>query len=1100
MHNNVEMIGIIDWYNKEKGYGVLKNILDQNSDYFIHQSKVKHPYNNFLEKGDIVHFSAIYDKTHHRSTAIGISYLNTTTDLEWAITTWVKKEYLVDSHLKRIIKNYLKYYDWEYYEKNESTNRKKAYNHLIDVFSSFIEKQYATNNLFSLLKDALVSSSDEQPKSFQLIEKAEMDMMKKLPSDVYFQLMDSISSPYTYFTFALKATNYSEEVINKVIDKTKDIIMLLDDLIRFTKDLNANEICVLLDSDKSLITNINFWNDIKGNTIISKINNYIFSTYDLADLKTLIKEGYIRNMDNPIIKVNRPDIYKCLMIYSYKEIKMNLLDISFIKDNINEFSATYLLKFKDNYNLSFDIASELFLYFIRYLLLNKLESSFKDILLFSKEIPDIYCWITANHSFLANNAQGEYKKLLVFLYKNNKVTNINDSFIIYNICEFSIPEVINIISGEQVNITQRKKVISSLYKVILQKPSEDIYSELLSLSNHAKLLLNEQYTSLIEEVNTEINDESKFLLWKNGFSDIIPLSYIRSNMLNSKKEGYQEFYDLYQKQMISIETACDELWNVLNQNNEVTNRPSFYTILYSIKYLLLINSSNEAIIKQKENDYYTLILWFLSISNSLNFELLCRLFIYFLPEDQVLIIKRLFHMAEENQFELTIEKLDCLLRIDADLYELIKKEQPQVPIDISSEIIIKSLVNLSKNNLFLTDKDVLNIVIKNGLYNKREEFKIGSYFDECKGRFIFNKKEKIANGFIKNNNDSYFNVYIFPMVEERVYTSGIGYNYQRVPNSSFNVIKNAVKGLKGRYWEKNNNCWKVPLTEKDALFEIAKQYSLEIDNDKNLHMIILEGKNKGKPTNVSYCEGRQALKKDEKVDKDFFWCRNDKCFNECVKEHTKEEWENYTLVDFCRILGLETDEVDLSGRTVRYGKYKKFASIINRANNIINHLYCRECGEMIEPIQISNYETHLVTRFQCTNEQCEQYHKPIYISKCFNWKCNGVIDDRDTKKCPNDWNICPECGSCCSNRIIKQRINHCEEIGIIVDPYLIDFINNHKGHLEKREFYCWKCGNLTKENPESIFRCENCNIVYERIKYDYKQTTTKYINENKELL
>ena len=155
---------------------------------------------------------------------------------------------------------------------------------------------------------------------------------------------------------------------------------------------------------------------------------------------------------------------------------------------------------------------------------------------------------------------------------------------------------------------------------------------------------------------------------------------------------------------------------------------------------------------------------------------------------------------------------------------------------------------------------------------------------------------------------------------------------------------------------------------------------------------------------------------------------------------------------------------------------------------------------MIEPIQISNYETHLVTRFQCTNEQCEQYHKPIYISKCFNWKCNGVIDDRDTKKCPNDWNICPECGSCCSNRIIKQRINHCEEIGIIVDPYLIDFINNHKGHLEKREFYCWKCGNLTKENPESIFRCENCNIVYERIKYDYKQTTTKYINENIELL
>ena len=46
-------------------------------------------------------------------------------------------------------------------------------------------------------------------------------------------------------------------------------------------------------------------------------------------------------MDNPIIKVNRPDIYKCLMIYSYKEIKMNLLDISFIKDNIEKTFKTF---------------------------------------------------------------------------------------------------------------------------------------------------------------------------------------------------------------------------------------------------------------------------------------------------------------------------------------------------------------------------------------------------------------------------------------------------------------------------------------------------------------------------------------------------------------------------------------------------------------------------------------------------------------------------------------------------------------------------------------------------------------------------------------
>ena len=248
--------------------------------------------------------------------------------------------------------------------------------------------------------------------------------------------------------------------------------------------------------------------------------------------------------------------------------------------------------------------------------------------------------------------------------------------------------------------------------------------------------------------------------------------------------------------------------------------------------------------------------------------------------------------------------------------------------------------------------------------------------------------------------------------------------------------------------------------------------------------------NEGRPARVNYCEGRPAQKLDDYVGKEFLWCRNSKCFSECVKEHSKENWQSYTLLDFCRILGIETDSVDSEGRKVKYGKYLSFSSIINRANSIIEHLYCRECGEMLEPVQVSNYYTHLVTHFHCTNKSCGKHHEKIYISKCFNWKCNGVIDDRDTKKCPNSWNICPECGSCCSNRIAQQRINNCNEVGIRPNPYFIDFINNIRGHLEKRLFYCWKCGKLTTQVGDGIFECPNCGVKYERRKYDFEPRYT----------
>ena len=1084
MHNKFETIGIVDWYEKEKGYGVLKNIHDQR-EYFIHQSKLDSQYKQLLAEGDIVIFSPNFDQKRDREIATNLHYLNKTHHVQWAINQWIQEDYLIDEYLEKILIGYLKDYD-----KDENASFKDAYNHLIEIIWPFLGIDGISGKLFSILKKAIASAFD-QKKSSELLELTYLVIMEKLPSDSYFLLLDSKTPPYIYFVFALNASDYTSEAIHKAIEYSKDTCCLLDDLIRFTKDVNEQDIKDSLDRDKSLITNIDFISNIVGDTILSEIYRHIYTSCDSTKLKNLVKKGYIHNIDNPVLKHNNPDCYKAMMIYGYKEELIAQVDLEFIKENISEFTASDLIRIKHYCQLTNNDASELYRCLVKYAIVSEQERLFKEVLYLASEIEDLHKWIKDNHSYLTEDADAAYQEFMIWLYKNSQIKDIDEAFVKYYIDRFNTDDIFRLLNGEHIELRVKESILTALFTLKIGNSSPNRINEISQLCNRAEELLNEHYSAWFTELCTNLADVDKYVLWKNKVSDIYPSNYIREKLLGSEEQGYKEYYELYQRQLMPAVTACNELWSVLTENETVGNRPTFYKILYCIKYLVLINSSYKEAIEQKGNDYYLLILWFLSYSESFDFELLRRLFIYFLPLDQVRIIKTLFYMTEVGKIQLSIKFLDSLLRVDADLYRLISAQHPEVPIDVSSEIVIKSLVNISEKGNFSTDKDVLTIVIQAAQYNKNENFKIGSYFDECVGRKIYKwDGNRRVNGCIKQINDSWFCVTIFPYVEERVYSRGMGYHTESVWNSSFHEAVDAVKNITGRRWNTEKSYWEVPLDEKERLYEIAVEYGFEIEGTKNPHMKKFKVENEGRPARVNYCEGRPAQKFDDYVGKEFLWCRNSKCFSECVKEHSKEDWGNYTLLDFCRILGIETDSVDSEGRTIKYGKYLSFSSIINRANSIIEHLYCRECGEMLEPVQVSNYYTHLVTHFHCTNASCGKCHEKIYISKCFNWKCNGVIDDRDTQKCPNGWNICPECGSCCSNRIAQQRIDNCKEVGIRPNPYFIDFINNTRGHLEKRLFYCWKCGKLTTQVGDSIFECPNCGVKYERRKYDFEPRYT----------
>jgi uncharacterized protein YbaR (Trm112 family) len=199
-----------------------------------------------------------------------------------------------------------------------------------------------------------------------------------------------------------------------------------------------------------------------------------------------------------------------------------------------------------------------------------------------------------------------------------------------------------------------------------------------------------------------------------------------------------------------------------------------------------------------------------------------------------------------------------------------------------------------------------------------------------------------------------------------------------------------------------------------------------------------------------------------------------------MAQNEKQIWEEYTLFDFLKILKL-----DVSSEQAK-DEYYKFVATINRFNRLLEHLYCNECNEILYPINDSDYAHYRVVRFRCENLKCSKSDKTnkeneIYLHHCLNGHCNGIIDSRESKKCPNGLYICSnkECGCCCSHDMLNRRLENLNKTGGYIHPDLIFAVENKLGHLERAEHFCYICGNLMKEIHSEVFFCDKCKIQYD---------------------
>jgi hypothetical protein len=196
--------------------------------------------------------------------------------------------------------------------------------------------------------------------------------------------------------------------------------------------------------------------------------------------------------------------------------------------------------------------------------------------------------------------------------------------------------------------------------------------------------------------------------------------------------------------------------------------------------------------------------------------------------------------------------------------------------------------------------------------------------------------------------------------------------------------------------------------------------------------------------------------------------------------NNKEIWEQYTLLDFLKILSNE------SNTPLIKDEYFKFVGSINRFNKLLSHMYCLECGFLLRPLRESNYAFYRTVRFHCENSNCsksDKNHKEneIYLHHCMNGHCDEIIDSRFSKQCPNGLYICSNeyCGCCCSNEMFNRVLNNLKSTGGSINQKLSTAVKEHLGHLEKFEHFCYRCGNLMIKTSTNIFKCESCKIEYD---------------------
>lgn len=457
------------------------------------------------------------------------------------------------------------------------------------------------------------------------------------------------------------------------------------------------------------------------------------------------------------------------------------------------------------------------------------------------------------------------------------------------------------------------------------------------------------------------------------------------------------------------------------------------------------------------------VLWSVYFQTGAPRASLTEIYSYLPPYLQIRILKRLMMGIDEGKLKHTAQSL----------YDFLSGGKN--PLCLPVEIVFSYLI-LRENDpsSWFSNKHMLSLL--NSREDHPEWIGIRKFVDECHGRvqtewteYSSNFRTPYYNGLMKVDTTSIQLIIPSKMVDEQGHL-------QQYNNKYFNTISNVISlNFSPREVRRETistgTVYYFQKSEIKSVIGLCRDFKIYW---KNSHIRFIINEN----SDDYFCECRLAndLSRGEALP--FYWCDNKPCFRNIIRFHISEEWEQYTLLDFMRILHIPVDYTSKVNGVTKFGFYIFFNTYLKGFAKFYEHLKCRKCGELLHPKDLSNFATMSVTEFSCQNPDCSEKDNIVYLNHCFNRpKCTAIIDSRDSKKCPNGRYICPECGGCCSTKNEQNRLSNLQMTGGYIPQHLSVFIECRLGHWEKDERYCYKCGKIMTQTPDG-FVCDECDVKY----------------------
>lgn len=235
------------------------------------------------------------------------------------------------------------------------------------------------------------------------------------------------------------------------------------------------------------------------------------------------------------------------------------------------------------------------------------------------------------------------------------------------------------------------------------------------------------------------------------------------------------------------------------------------------------------------------------------------------------------------------------------------------------------------------------------------------------------------------------------------------------------------------------------------------------------------------PKYIKICAPKASSVCNSALSLPYFWCMGKECFkNSLDKQKLNNEvvWYRYTAFHLFEIAGYpeihETSAGFEPDETIR-----AFIALSNNVLRKFNSMRCRSCGHLLFPDNPGS--VYQYNYFSCRNPYCPECGKSIYLNYCFQCK-KGLIDSRDTRKCPNGWYICPKCLSCCNDQQYERMKQRYILQQLPVPQRVTE--NYSRGHNDKDIYFCPKCGNklaiVEKNGYKITLFCEFCTSTYNR--------------------